>query len=152
MINNREEKHTTGVKGKSKGARFREGRRHCEEGSRRGPKTGHFTPQEFELPIGLLPLANIIEVGFVRSTGYMWVVQQKKVEHNFKTISRLVSHDTEISGYIDRKKIKKLKGVKAKELMLWPTVSDDPPTGKIHFKSLGRITKTFPVEAFAAAQ
>ncbi|KAK0588578.1 hypothetical protein LWI29_002860 [Acer saccharum] len=111
---------------------------------------------EFELPEGLLPLANVIEVGYVKETGYMWIVQQKKVEHEFKMITKLVSYDTEIYGYIERKKIKKLKGVKAKELMLWPPVSeikvDEPPTGKIHFKSLAGITKTFPVEAFAAGQ
>lgn len=111
---------------------------------------------EFGLPAGLLPLEDVIEVGFVRSTGYMWILQKKKVEHNFKLISKLVSYSTEITGYIVQKKIKKLKGVKAKELMLWPPVSeiviDDPPTGKIHFKSLAGITKTFPVEAFAAGQ
>ncbi|GMN43561.1 hypothetical protein TIFTF001_012761 [Ficus carica] len=112
--------------------------------------------EEFGLPAGLLPLEDVIEVGFVRSTGYMWILQKKKVEHNFKLISKLVSYSTEITGYVVQKKIKKLKGVKAKELMLWPPVSeivvDDPPTGKIHFKSLAGITKTFPVEAFAAGQ
>ncbi|BFG27916.1 hypothetical protein CerSpe_141900 [Prunus speciosa] len=112
--------------------------------------------QEFELPLGLLPLADVIEVGFVRSTGYMWILQKKKVEHSFKLISKLVSYDTEIKGYIEKKRIKKLKGVKAKELMLWPPVSeitaDEQPTGKIHFKSLAGITKTFPVDAFAAGQ
>ncbi|ONI16773.1 hypothetical protein PRUPE_3G121500 [Prunus persica] len=109
--------------------------------------------QKFELPQGVLPLAGVIEVGFVESTGYMWIVQEKKVEHEFKLISKLVSYDTEITGYIEKKRIKKLKGVKAKELVLWPPVSeitvDEPPTGKIHFKSLAGITKTFPVEAFA---
>ncbi|RXH99095.1 hypothetical protein DVH24_011420 [Malus domestica] len=79
--------------------------------------------QEFGLPLGLLPLADVIEVGFVRATGYMWIVQKKKVEHNFKLISKLVSYDTEIKGYIEKQKIKKLKGVKAKELMLWPPVT-----------------------------
>lgn len=112
--------------------------------------------EEFGLPAGLLPLEDVIEVGFVRSTGYMWILQKKKVEHNFKLISKLVGYSTEITGYVVQKKIKKLKGVKAKELMLWPPVSeifiDDPPTGKIHFKSLAGITKTFPVEAFAAGQ
>ncbi|CAL2251934.1 unnamed protein product [Prunus armeniaca] len=112
--------------------------------------------QEFELPLGLLPLADVIEVGFVRSTGYMWILQKKKVEHSFKLISKLVSYDSEIKGYIEKKRIKKLKGVKAKELMLWPPVSeitaDEQPTGKIHFKSLAGITKTFPVDAFAAGQ
>lgn len=50
--------------------------------------------QEFELPLGLLPLANVIEVGYVKNTGYMWIVQKKKVEHEFKKISKLVSYDT----------------------------------------------------------
>ncbi|KAF7822923.1 putative retrotransposon gag domain-containing protein [Senna tora] len=112
--------------------------------------------QEFQLPEGLLPLADVIEVGFVKNTGYMWISQKKKVEHQFKMISKLVSYDTEITGYVSKKKIKKLKGVKAKELMLWPPVSeisvDESSNGKIHFKSLAGITKTFPVDAFAAGQ
>lgn len=114
--------------------------------------------QEFELPLGLLPLADVIEVGYVINTGYMWIVQKKKVEHEFKKISKLVSYDTEITGYFEKKRIKKLEGVKAKpkEFMLWPPVSeitvDDPPTGKINFKSLAGITKNFLVEAFAAGQ
>lgn len=112
--------------------------------------------QEFELPLGLLPLADVIEVGYVINTGYMWIVQKKKVEHEFKKISKLVSYDSEITGYVEKKRIKKLEGVKAKEFMLWPPVSeitvDDPPTGKINFKSLAGITKNFLVEAFVAGQ
>lgn len=127
-----------------------------KKGHEEGLKMAASLLEEFELPSGLLPLADVIEVGFVRSTGYMWIAQKKKVEHNFKMISKLVSYDTEITGYIQKKKIKKLKGVKAKEFMLWPPVSeitvDDPPTGKIHFKSLAGITKTFPAEAFASGQ
>ncbi|GAU27073.1 DUF538 family protein [Trifolium medium] len=119
-------------------------------------KTAVSLLQEFELPEGLLPLADIIEIGYVKATGFIWITQKKKVEHKFNLISKLVSYDTEITGYISKKKIKKLKGVKAKELMLWPPVNeitaDEQPTGKIHFKSLAGITKTFPVEAFAAGQ
>ncbi|XVF40350.1 hypothetical protein PTKIN_Ptkin01aG0106300 [Pterospermum kingtungense] len=127
-----------------------------QKGHEEGMKMAIAILEEFELPVGLLPLADVIEVGFIRDTGYMWIVQKKKVEHNFKMISKLVSYDTEITGFVDKKKIKKLKGVKAKELLLWPPVNeivvDDPPTGKIHFKSLAGITKTFPVDAFAAGQ
>ncbi|XP_059451046.1 uncharacterized protein LOC132181834 [Corylus avellana] len=127
-----------------------------KKGHEEGMKMATSLLQEFELPMGLLPLADVVEVGYVKETGYMWIVQKKKVEHEFKLISKLVSYDTEITGRIEKKRIKKLKGVKAKELMLWPPVSeitvDDPPTGKIHFKSLAGITKTFPVEAFAAGQ
>ncbi|KAF8409037.1 hypothetical protein HHK36_005109 [Tetracentron sinense] len=127
-----------------------------KKGHEEGTKMAVALLEEFGLPLGLLPLADVIEVGFVRSTGYMWILQQKKVEHNFKMISKLVSYDTNIHGYVEKKRIKKLKGVKAKELMLWPPVSeiivDDQPTGKIHFKSLAGITKTFPVEAFGSGQ
>ncbi|KAL3741702.1 hypothetical protein ACJRO7_017210 [Eucalyptus globulus] len=127
-----------------------------KKGHEEGMKMAVSILAEFELPLGLLPLAEVVEVGFVRSTRYMWIVQKKKVEHSFKMVSKLVSYDTGITGYVEKKRIKKLKGVKAKELILWPPVSeitvDDPPTGKIHFKSLAGITKTLPVEAFAAGQ
>lgn len=126
-----------------------------KKGHEEGLKMALSLLEEYELPAGLLPLAEVIEVGFAKTTGYMWILQQKKVEHNFKMISKLVSYGTEITGYVEKKRIKKLKGVKAKELMLWPPVGDitvDPSTGKIHFKSLAGITKTFPVEAFAAGQ
>ncbi|KAJ4703643.1 Protein of unknown function, DUF538 [Melia azedarach] len=125
-----------------------------KKGHEEGMKMANDLLVEFGLPAGLLPLEDVIEAGFVKNTGYMWILQKKKVEHNFKMISKIVSYDTEITGFVDKKRIKKLKGVKAKEFMLWPPVSeivvDDPPTGKIHFKSLAGITKTFPVEAFAA--
>ncbi|KAK3012450.1 hypothetical protein RJ639_010373 [Escallonia herrerae] len=127
-----------------------------KKGHEEGLKMATTLLEEYGLPMGLLPLADVVEVGFVKSTGYMWIVQKKKVEHSFKMISKLVSYDTSITGFVEKKRIKKLKGVKAKELMLWPPVSEiiveNPPTGKIQFKSLAGITKIFPVEAFAAGQ
>ncbi|CAI0444827.1 unnamed protein product [Linum tenue] len=127
-----------------------------KNGHEEGLKMAAALLEEFELPHGLLPLEDVIEVGFVKETGYMWVLQKQKVVHVFKMISKSVSYDKEITGFISNKNIKKLKGVKAKELMLWPPVSEiivgEAPTGKIHFKSLAGITKTFPVEAFAAGQ
>lgn len=127
-----------------------------KKGHEEGLKLAVSLLEEYSLPLGLLPLADVVEVGFVKNTGYMWIVQKKKVEHKFQMISKLVSYDTDITGYVEKKRIKKLKGVKAKELMLWPPVSeiivDEQPTGKIQFKSLAGITKTFPVDAFAAGQ
>ncbi|KAK9075645.1 hypothetical protein SSX86_003971 [Deinandra increscens subsp. villosa] len=127
-----------------------------KKGHEEGVKFAVSILEEYGLPLGLLPLADVTEVGFVKTTGYMWILQAKKVEHNFKLIKKHVSYDTEITGYVEKKRIKKLKGVKAKELMLWPPVNDiiveDPPTGKIQFKSLAGITKVFPDEAFAAGQ
>ncbi|KAK1321301.1 hypothetical protein QJS10_CPA03g00150 [Acorus calamus] len=128
-----------------------------KKGHEEGLKLATSLLEEFGLPLGLLPLEKVVEVGFVRNTGYMWVVQEKKVEHSFKMVSKLVSYDTDIHGYVEKKRIRKLKGVKARELLLWPPVNeivvdDNPATGKIHFKSLAGVTKTFPVEAFAAGQ
>ncbi|GMP74655.1 hypothetical protein CsSME_00032018 [Camellia sinensis var. sinensis] len=115
-----------------------------KKGHEKGTKMAVSILKQFELSTGLLSLADVIEMGFVSSTGYMWIVQTKKVEHKFKLISKL------------KRRIKKIKGVKAKELMSWPPVSeiiaDKPPTQKIHFKSLAGITKTFPIEAFVAGQ
>lgn len=127
-----------------------------KKGHEEGLKMATVLLEEFGLPLGLLPLADVIEVGFVKTSGYMWILQQNKVEHKFKMISKQVSYDTEITGYVEKKRIKKLKGVKAKELMLWPPVNeitvDEPSVGKIQFKSLAGITKVFPVDAFAAGQ
>ncbi|KAL5227029.1 hypothetical protein ABZP36_015294 [Zizania latifolia] len=65
-------------------------------------------------------------------------------------------YDVEITGYVKARCIKKPKGAKVKELMLWPPVNeitvDHPPTGNIHFMSLAGVTKTFPVESFGAGQ
>ncbi|CAI9787953.1 unnamed protein product [Fraxinus pennsylvanica] len=127
-----------------------------KKGHEEGLKMAISILEEFELPLGLLPLAEVIEVGFVRSTGYMWILQKKKVEHNFKMIGKLVSYNTEITVFVEKHRIKKVRGLKAKELMLWPPVSeitlDNPSTGKVHFKSLAGIQKTFPDKAFAAEQ
>jgi len=65
-------------------------------------------------------------------------------------------YDTEISGYIDKKRIKKLKGLKVNGPIVSPPVNeiivDDPPTGNIQFKGFGGISKTLPLEYFVAGQ
>ncbi|WCJ32254.1 hypothetical protein M5689_013692 [Euphorbia peplus] len=112
--------------------------------------------EEFGLPSGLLPLEDVIEVGFIRSTGYMWILQERKVEHKFKMIGKHVSYDSEVTCFLENKRIKKLRGVKAKELFIWTPCGeifvDDPPTGKIRFKAFAGLTVAFPLEAFALAQ
>ncbi|GFZ03049.1 P-loop containing nucleoside triphosphate hydrolases superfamily protein [Actinidia rufa] len=153
-----------------------------KKGHEEGTKMAVSLLEEFGLPSGLLPLVDVIEVRFVRSTGYMWIMQKKNggdprsplgagtgvttksppgiragigdgdtnlrprpaaipmVEHTFKMISKLVSYSTENNRlrFVDKKRIKKLSGVKAKELMLWPP-GLTPTTP--HFLSLGFKTK-----------
>lgn len=92
-------------------------------------------------------------MGFVERTGYLWIHQEKRIEHTFKKIGRLVSYDADMSGYLERKVIWKLKGVKAKNLMILTPcgeiVVDDPPTGKIQFKAIGGLAGIYPIEALA---
>lgn len=61
-------------------------------------KEAHKILEEYGLPLGLLPLADVSEIGFVRSTGFFWVSQPKRVEHYFQKISKLVGYGTEITG------------------------------------------------------
>ncbi|KAG6406299.1 hypothetical protein SASPL_133899 [Salvia splendens] len=81
-----------------------------------------FLLTEMGLPNGLLPLRDIIEYG------------------------------AEVTAYVEQKRIKKLTGVKAKEMLMWLTICDiyvdDPPTGKITFKSPTGLSRSFPVNAF----
>ncbi|MQI72017.1 DUF538 domain-containing protein, partial [Escherichia coli] len=65
---------------------------------------------------------------------------------------KLVSYAPEVTAYVEFGKIKKLTGVKAKELLLWVTLNEicleDPPTGKLTFKTPTGLFRTFPVSAF----
>ncbi|CAI0551235.1 unnamed protein product [Linum tenue] len=113
--------------------------------------------KEFGLPEGLLPLDDVAEAGFVKETGFFWIVQRKATKHRFELVGKQVSYDVEVSAYLEKNKVRKMKGVKAKELMaLWPPVVeivvDHPPTGKVRFRSLGGVAMAFPVHAFAAGQ
>ncbi|XP_068663869.1 uncharacterized protein [Aristolochia californica] len=116
----------------------------CQEKSK-------FLLQEMSLPRGLLPLEDIIEVGYIEETGYVWLIQMKKKEHRFEKINKLVSYATEVTAYVEKFKIKKLTGVKVKEF-IWLTLSeihvDDPPTGKLTCKTPTGLFRTFPTEAF----
>lgn len=117
----------------------------CQEKSK-------FLLTEIGLPNGLLPLQDIEECGYVKDTGFVWLKQKNKCEHKFEKIGRLVQYDTEVTAYVEPNRIKKLTGVKTKELLIWVTLTeiylDDPPTGKITFKTPAGLFRSFPVEAF----
>ncbi|KAJ6737770.1 T31J12.3 PROTEIN-RELATED [Salix viminalis] len=112
--------------------------------------------REVGLPNGLLPLHDIIECGIVRETGFVWLKQKKSMTHKFEKIGKLASYGTEVTAYVEKNKIKKLTGVKTKELLLWVTLSDiylnDPPTGKITFQTPTGLYRTFPETAFVVEE
>ncbi|XP_028791474.1 uncharacterized protein LOC114747327 [Neltuma alba] len=108
--------------------------------------------KEISLPNGLLPLKDMEECGIVRETGFVWLKQKKKSTHKFEKIGKLVSYEPLVTAEVEHGKIKKLNGVKTKEVLIWVSLSDiyvdDPPTGKITFKTPAGLFRSFPVSAF----
>ncbi|MBA0868229.1 hypothetical protein Goshw_010586 [Gossypium schwendimanii] len=107
--------------------------------------------EEISLPKGIVPV-EIIEFGRNRSTGLVWMKLKNKKEHKFKRINKVVSYDREINFFIDNGGIKKLTGIKCKELFIWITISsmiiEDPSSGKISFTIPSGLKVHFPISAF----
>ncbi|XP_010267907.1 PREDICTED: uncharacterized protein LOC104605016 [Nelumbo nucifera] len=108
--------------------------------------------RQVEMPDGLIIVPDLEECGYLRETGFVWLKQKKKSEYRFETTGRLASYAPEITAYVEPRRIKKLSGVKSKELMIWVTVNeiyiDDPASGKITFKTTTGLSKSFPISAF----
>ncbi|XP_008783947.1 uncharacterized protein LOC103703026 [Phoenix dactylifera] len=108
--------------------------------------------EELHLPRGLLPLSGLDEVGFNRETGFVWMKQNKGSQHVFKKIGKTVFYGTEVTAFVEDRRMKRMTGVKSKEFLLWVSLSDmyiderDPT--KITFKSAAGIGRSFPVSAF----
>ncbi|KAL6647686.1 hypothetical protein ACP70R_015123 [Stipagrostis hirtigluma subsp. patula] len=113
--------------------------------------------EEMGLPKGLLPMEDIAEFGYNRATGFMWLVQgKKKVEHTFKKIKQMVSYAAEVTAFAEKGKLKKITGVKTKELMLWLSVVEVyVPEGspeKVTFRTGTGLSDTFDATAFALGE
>ncbi|CAN6206268.1 unnamed protein product [Urochloa humidicola] len=107
------------------------------------------------LPKGLFPLDNmqIQEFGYNREAGFLWLVQgKKKVEHTFKKIKQTVSYAGEVTAFVEKGKLKKIVGVKTRELMLWLSVVevyvDEAAPGKVTFKTGTGLSDSFDAAAF----
>lgn len=107
---------------------------------------------EISMPNGLLPLKDIEECGYHRESGFVWLKQKASYNHKFVKVDRHVIYSTEVTATVEVGKIKKLTGVKVKELMMWlplhEIVMDEPPTGKITFRAVTGLFRTFPASAF----
>ncbi|CAK9166358.1 unnamed protein product [Ilex paraguariensis] len=110
--------------------------------------------EKISLPTGLLPLEDFVEVGYNHTTGFVWVKQKKSKQHKFQAIGKSVFYDTEVTAFVEERKMKKLTGVKSKEILIWVTISeiyiDDPKSGKITFGTPTGISRSFPASAFEA--
>ncbi|KMT12468.1 hypothetical protein BVRB_5g103970 [Beta vulgaris subsp. vulgaris] len=108
--------------------------------------------EELGFPKGVMPLKDLVECGRVRETGFVWMKQKAPSEHTFESIKTEVSYATEVTCYVEKGKMKKMTGVKSKQLLLWVAITemsvDEPCSGKIHFKSVVGIGKSFPITAY----
>ncbi|KAL3616895.1 hypothetical protein CASFOL_039289 [Castilleja foliolosa] len=108
--------------------------------------------EKMHLPKGLLPLDDILEVGYNEATGFVWLKQKKSKTHVFRSISRSVWYDTEVTAFVQDRRMKGVTGVKSKELLIWLTISDisieDPSSGKMTFGTPTGLSRNFPISAF----
>ncbi|RCU61668.1 hypothetical protein SETIT_J023600v2 [Setaria italica] len=113
--------------------------------------------EELGLPKGLLPMEDIQEFGYNRTTGFMWLVQRKKkVEHTFKKIKQTVSYAAEVTAFAKKGKLRKITRVKTKELMLWLSVVEvyvpEASPEKVTFKTGTGLSDSFNATAFALGE
>ena len=108
--------------------------------------------EEHHLPKGLLPLIDFEEVGYNRSTGFVWLRQKKPTVHTFKKIGKQTSYAAEVTAVVSDRRMKRLTGIKSKELLIWITLSeffiDENEPSKITFRTPAGLSRSFPVSAF----
>ncbi|KAL2551828.1 hypothetical protein Fot_05447 [Forsythia ovata] len=112
--------------------------------------------EELGFPRGVLPLKDLVECRRVRETGFVWMKQKAPYEHFFVASNTLVSYATEVTAYVEKGRMKKMTGVKSKQLLLWvPIVEmsiEESDAKKIYFKTPMGIGRSFPVTAFMSPE
>ncbi|KAJ1701641.1 hypothetical protein LUZ63_001420 [Rhynchospora breviuscula] len=77
---------------------------------------------------------------------------KKKVEHTFKKIKQVVSYATEVTAFVEKGKLKKITGVKTKELLIWLSVvevyMEEVSKEKVTFKTGTGLSDSFDASAF----
>ncbi|XP_059664596.1 uncharacterized protein LOC132310440 [Cornus florida] len=108
--------------------------------------------EELGFPRGVLPLQDLEECGIVHKTGFVWMKQKAPYEHFFVGTNNRVSYAKEVTAHVEKCRMKKMTGVKSKQMFLWvPIVEmciEDPASKKINFKTPMGIGKSFPITAF----
>ncbi|CAK7326295.1 unnamed protein product [Dovyalis caffra] len=105
------------------------------------------------LPSGLLiVLEEIEEHGYSKDTGFVWLKHRsKRKEYQFDKIA--VCYDNEVTAYFEPNRIKNLTGVKAKDFLIWITLSEihvngNNPDALITFKTPAGFSKSFQLSLF----
>ncbi|KAF5734954.1 hypothetical protein HS088_TW15G00453 [Tripterygium wilfordii] len=107
--------------------------------------------EELGFPKGVLPLKDLEECGRVRETGFVWMRQKAPYEHYFVGTGTRVSYATEVTAYVEKGKMKRMSGIKSKQMFMWVPITEmsiDSAGKKIYFKTPMGIGKSFPATAF----
>ncbi|GMN31326.1 hypothetical protein TIFTF001_003222 [Ficus carica] len=108
--------------------------------------------EELGFPTGVLPLKDLEECGRVRETGFVWMKQRAASEHVFEKIGTRVSYAVEVTAYVERRRMKRMTGVKSKQVFLWvPIVEmsiEDPAGKRITFRTPMGLGRSFHIRAF----
>ncbi|KAM7260311.1 hypothetical protein ACFE04_016052 [Oxalis oulophora] len=104
------------------------------------------------LPNGLLPVKDVTEFGYNEATSFLWVRQKSKIDHKFSAINKTATFDQELSAFVEEHRMKKITGVKAKELMISITITefsvDENNPDKLNFITSAGVKKIYPFSAF----
>lgn len=104
--------------------------------------------KELGFPMGVLALKDLEECGCVRETGFVWMKHKAPYEHYFVATKTLVSYAAEVTAYVEKGRMKKITGIKSKQLFLWVPIVKMSIKDKIHFKTPLGIGKSFSLTAF----
>ncbi|KAL2516663.1 hypothetical protein Adt_12910 [Abeliophyllum distichum] len=106
--------------------------------------------KELGFPSGVLQ--DLVECGRVRETGFVWMKQTTPYEHLFVGGTTPVRYGIEVTAYVEKGRMRKINGVKSKQLLVWvPIVKmsiEQSDANKIHFKIPIGIGKSFPLTDF----
>jgi hypothetical protein len=105
------------------------------------------------LPSGLITvLEEMEEYRYIKDTGFVSLKHKsKRKDHKFDKVA--VCYDNEVTAYFEPNRIRNLTGVKAKEFLIWITLSEiyvsgDIPAALITFKTPAGFSKSFPLSSF----
>jgi len=108
--------------------------------------------KKFSLPNAILLLDDVSEFGYNESSGFFWLKREKKVDQVHPKLKSKGSFDAEVTGFIQERRITKLKGFKVKEILIWVPIVEayisDPASGNITFNTPAKITRSFPISTF----
>lgn len=95
---------------------------------------------------------DLIEFGHNKQTGFIWLKHKKPKEKKFKKIGKLVCFGTEVTGFIENRRMHKLTCVKYKEFMISIAITDisikDPQCKEMTFTIANGFSVRFPGVCF----